>query len=127
MMPIRGPSLFRSQRRARRPSWNYRRYGEIWRAASLESSKKTRPVHLWNFSAKRSGMTTMHKHHEILPNDAHDDAVAHGGEPTPSAWLALASLSLPMLLSSLGTSIANVALPTLTEAFGVSFQAAQWI
>jgi MFS family permease len=28
---------------------------------------------------------------------------------------------------SLGTSVANVALPTLTEAFGVSFQAAQWI
>ena len=39
----------------------------------------------------------------------------------------LASLSLSMLLSSLGTSIANVALPTLTEAFGVSFQAVQWI
>jgi MFS family permease len=32
-----------------------------------------------------------------------------------------------MLLSSLGTSIANVALPTLTDAFRVSFQAAQWI
>ncbi|MBL8837468.1 MAG: MFS transporter, partial [Alphaproteobacteria bacterium] len=32
-----------------------------------------------------------------------------------------------MLLSSLGTSIANVALPTLAEAFGASFQAVQWI
>jgi EmrB/QacA subfamily drug resistance transporter len=32
-----------------------------------------------------------------------------------------------MLLSSLGTSIANVALPTLAQAFGASFQQAQWI
>jgi MFS family permease len=39
----------------------------------------------------------------------------------------LAALSLPMLLSSLGTSVANVALPTLKEAFGGSFQATQWV
>jgi EmrB/QacA subfamily drug resistance transporter len=32
-----------------------------------------------------------------------------------------------MLLSSLGTSIANVALPTLAEAFNASFQQVQWI
>lgn len=32
-----------------------------------------------------------------------------------------------MLLSSLGTSIANVALPTLAQAFSASFQEAQWI
>jgi EmrB/QacA subfamily drug resistance transporter len=32
-----------------------------------------------------------------------------------------------MLLSSLGTSIANVALPTLTQAFSASFQEVQWI
>ena len=32
-----------------------------------------------------------------------------------------------MLLSSLGTSIANVALPTLAHAFGASFQQVQWI
>ena len=32
-----------------------------------------------------------------------------------------------MLLSSLGTSIANVALPTLAQAFGASFQEVQWI
>jgi EmrB/QacA subfamily drug resistance transporter len=32
-----------------------------------------------------------------------------------------------MLLSSLGTSIANVALPTLAEAFTASFQEVQWI
>lgn len=45
---------------------------------------------------------------------------------TPARW-ALASLSLSMLLSSLGTSIANVALPTLAEAFSASFQEVQWI
>lgn len=32
-----------------------------------------------------------------------------------------------MLLSSLGTSIANVALPTLVHAFDTSFQAVQWV
>jgi len=32
-----------------------------------------------------------------------------------------------MLLSSLGTSIANVALPTFVHAFGASFQAVQWV
>jgi EmrB/QacA subfamily drug resistance transporter len=40
---------------------------------------------------------------------------------------ALASLSLSMLLSSLGTSIANVGLPTLAEVFEASFQQVQWI
>jgi len=38
-----------------------------------------------------------------------------------------ASLSLAVLLSSLGTSIANVALPTLARAFTASFQDVQWI
>jgi EmrB/QacA subfamily drug resistance transporter len=32
-----------------------------------------------------------------------------------------------MLLSSLGTSIANVGLPTLTQAFDASFQQVQWV
>lgn len=40
---------------------------------------------------------------------------------------ALAALSLPMLMASLDTSIANTALPTLAHAFGASFAAAQWI
>ncbi|MBC7951008.1 MAG: MFS transporter [Rhodospirillaceae bacterium] len=40
---------------------------------------------------------------------------------------ALASLSLSMLLSSLGTSIANVGLPTLAQAFNASFQDVQWV
>jgi EmrB/QacA subfamily drug resistance transporter len=46
---------------------------------------------------------------------------------TPTARWALASLSLSMLLSSLGTSIANVGLPALAEAFNASFQQVQWI
>lgn len=44
----------------------------------------------------------------------------------PVRWV-IASLSLSMLLSSLGTSSANVALPALADAFGVSFQAVQWV
>ncbi|MEO7456683.1 MAG: MFS transporter [Gemmatimonadaceae bacterium] len=44
-----------------------------------------------------------------------------------SARPALASLSLAMLLSSLGTSIANVALSTLALAFGAPFQQVQWV
>lgn len=41
-------------------------------------------------------------------------------------WV-LASLSSSILLSSLGTSIANVALPTLAWAFGASFHQVQWV
>ncbi len=44
----------------------------------------------------------------------------------PILW-ALVSLSLSMLLSSLGTSIANVGLPTLAQAFNASFQQVQWV
>ena len=40
---------------------------------------------------------------------------------------ALASLSMAMLLSSLGTSIANVGLPALAQAFSASFQQVQWV
>jgi len=47
--------------------------------------------------------------------------------PTPSVRWGLAGLSLSMLMSSLGTSIANVALPTLAQAFNASFQEVQWV
>lgn len=40
---------------------------------------------------------------------------------------ALAGLSLSIFLSSLGTSIANVALPTLTHALEATFQEVQWV
>ena len=49
------------------------------------------------------------------------------GKPTDSARWALASLSLSMLLASLGTSIANVGLPSLTQAFSATFQEVQWV
>ena len=48
-------------------------------------------------------------------------------ERRPSVGWVLASLALCMLLPSLGTSIANVALPTLAEAFAASFQQVQWV
>ncbi len=41
-------------------------------------------------------------------------------------WI-LAALSLSVLLSSIGTSIANVSLPTLAQVFGASFQQVQWV
>jgi EmrB/QacA subfamily drug resistance transporter len=41
-------------------------------------------------------------------------------------WI-LVSLSLSVLMASLGVSIANVALPTLTEAFEATFQSVQWV
>ena len=39
----------------------------------------------------------------------------------------LAALSLAMLLPSLGTSIANVALPTLAVSFNAPFHEVQWV
>ncbi|WP_354642992.1 MFS transporter [Kitasatospora camelliae] len=48
--------------------------------------------------------------------------------PTPGAVRrALATLALAVLLPSLGTGIANVALPALAHSFGASFQAVQWV
>ncbi len=55
------------------------------------------------------------------------DAVTDGEVHLPSLRPALVSLSLSMLLSSLGTSIANVGLPTLAQAFTASFQEVQWV
>ena len=37
------------------------------------------------------------------------------------------ALALSMLLASLGTSIANIALPALTGAFSASFQHVHWV
>ncbi|PIB48946.1 MFS transporter [Pseudomonas sp. 2588-5] len=45
---------------------------------------------------------------------------------TPSRG-SLVGLSLSMLLASLGTSIANVGLPSLAQAFEASFHAVQWV
>ncbi|MFE9629748.1 MFS transporter [Streptomyces sp. NPDC006463] len=56
-----------------------------------------------------------------------EEAAAASTPGTPAVRWALAGLSLSMLLSSLGTSIANVGLPTLAQAFTASFQQVQWI
>ncbi|MFN7932464.1 MAG: MFS transporter [Bryobacteraceae bacterium] len=45
----------------------------------------------------------------------------------PASRRALASLSLSMLMPSLDTSIANVALPSIAQAFGLSFSQVLWI
>src|SRR4051812_842890 len=56
-----------------------------------------------------------------------DDSGIQRAELTHSARWTLAGLSASMLLSALGTGIANIALPTLAQAFGASFQEVQWI
>lgn len=60
----------------------------------------------------------------VTENEA---AAAGNAAQVPAVRWALASLSLSMLLSSLDTSIANAALPTLAVAFSASFQAVQWV
>lgn len=47
--------------------------------------------------------------------------------PARTARATLASLSLPMLLASLGTSIANVALPTMASELHASFTSVRWV
>ena len=56
-----------------------------------------------------------------------DATLCRSAEQTPSVRWILAGLALSVLLSSLGTSIANVALPNLAQVFGASFQQVQWI
>ena len=63
----------------------------------------------------------------LNPITAERDGDPTDAECTPSLRGALAGLSLSILLSSLGTSIANVSLPTLAQAFSASFQEVQWI
>lgn len=68
--------------------------------------------------------------HELLGSigrEGRDQVIAGSKEQTPSVRWVLGSLALSMLLSSLGISIPNVALPTLAQAFTASFQAVQWI
>jgi MFS family permease len=55
------------------------------------------------------------------------EGIAARTRTAPSTDWALASLALCMLLSSLGTSIANVGLPTLTIVFDAYFGQVQWV
>ncbi|MDB5779388.1 MAG: major facilitator superfamily 1 [Polaromonas sp.] len=63
----------------------------------------------------------------IAGRDASVAGRAASSGRAPSVRWVLASLSLSMLLSSLGTSIAHVGLPTLAQAFNASFQQVQWV
>lgn len=54
-------------------------------------------------------------------------AVAVNARQNSAVLWVLVSLSLAALLSSLGTSIANVGLPTLAQDFGASFPQVQWV
>src|ERR1700712_2914830 len=63
---------------------------------------------------------------EVIVKPSLDAIADTAGRPPSSRW-GLAGLSLAMLLSSLGTSIANVGLPALAQAFDASFQQVQWI
>ncbi|HBL29142.1 MAG TPA: MFS transporter [Acidobacteria bacterium] len=56
-----------------------------------------------------------------------DASVVERADSQPSLRGVLAGLSLSLLLASLGTSSANVGLPTLAQAFTASFQEVQWI
>lgn len=58
-----------------------------------------------------------------LPPDRSDAPTS----ASPSFAGPLAALSLSMLLASLGTSIANIALPDLATAFSAPFREVQWI
>jgi MFS family permease len=56
-----------------------------------------------------------------------NESPVRAAEPTtPTRW-AVGSLALSALLASLGTSIANVALPTLADAFTAPFPRVQWV
>ncbi len=56
-----------------------------------------------------------------------DAVTAPASASTPALRQVLTCLSLTMLLPALGTSIANVALPTLSHSFNASFQQVQWV
>lgn len=53
--------------------------------------------------------------------------IVENAPPKATVRWVLISLSLSMLLSSLGTSIANVGLPTLAQVFDATFQQVQWV
>lgn len=57
----------------------------------------------------------------------HDELTAGNLRPRAFGLAGLASLSLSMLLSSLSTSIANVALPTLARTVSAAFREIQHI
>ena len=83
-----------------------------------------RPLNVPQLLARTPSMGWSHDPNRINPVPSSSCPRA-GREPSP--WLALSGLSLCMLMAALDTSITNVALPTMTQAFGVSFQSIQWV
>ena len=63
--------------------------------------------------------------HPVPPGTLPPSTAAGPATPVPAG--VLVSLSLAMLLSSLSTSIANVTLPALVQAFAAPFEAVQWV
>ncbi len=100
----------------------------IDRVCSLASVPNT-PSDLEVDAARRLYFGDWQKAEVILKSIAEkqDQVVYKSTDRIISVRWALASLSLSMLLSSLGTSIVNVAVPTLAQAFTASFQQVQWI
>ncbi|MFF1369120.1 MFS transporter [Streptomyces virginiae] len=70
-----------------------------------------------------SDSTTGHRQHRT----GGEDGTASTGAHRPAVRWALAGLSLSVLLSSLGTGIAHVGLPTLAQVFSASFPEVQWV
>ncbi|MBB4302546.1 MFS family permease [Rhodobium orientis] len=62
----------------------------------------------------------------MKPIPAEQTMATDGDTSVPTRW-ALASLALAMLMSSLSISSANVALPTIAQAFAASFGTVQWV
>lgn len=86
------------------------------------------PPHQVNDYDPRDLWTSSESEHMLKPIAETSEKTTPGRtQAAPSIRWALASLSLSMLMPSLGTSIANIALPTLAQAFGAPFQQVQWI
>ncbi len=63
----------------------------------------------------------------MIPSARKPAAIDDANAEPPASRGALGALSLATFLASLGTSIANVALPTLAQEFHARFEAVQWI
>lgn len=84
---------------------------------------KSQPIAVpGNSGACQTPSTTI----EIMHNPATQNDCASAKQNGSARWV-LTSLSLAALLSSLGSSIANVGLPTLAQTFSASFQQVQWV
>jgi EmrB/QacA subfamily drug resistance transporter len=108
----------------------YHESPDMWRwmhecSATNASSAIFESVLVWH--CPRGRLAAMHLPRTSMARFLSSTPASVRQLPAPRIPWALVSLSLTMLLSSLGTSIANVALPTFVQVFGASFQAVQWV